>query len=277
MKKGLIVYSSQSGTTRKAAERILAGLAMDGFTADVFDIKENHQIKTAEYDFFGIGSPTYMFRPSYAVIDYIDKMRDLEGKPVFTFVTYGSEIGDGANWLRRKLREMGSIDLGHFLCRGKNLFPGYTGRGHVFSPDSPTNEELTDAEAFGRQIASRLNSKNYGTAHAYDKTTHFVSGFERFVTNRLFTKILYSYFFSADKKLCNSCGTCVSVCPTGNITKKEKGFPKWSRNCILCLNCEIKCPQKAIFTPISWIIFAPFLSYNIWRTKRKGIPFTKTD
>jgi flavodoxin/NAD-dependent dihydropyrimidine dehydrogenase PreA subunit len=277
MKNGLIVYSSQSGTTRKVAENISAGLTISGFNVDIFDINEKHQLKTAEYDFIGIGSPTYMFRPSYAVIDYIDKMGDLGGKPMFTFVTYGSEIGDGANWLRMKLRRRRAIDLGHFLCRGENLFPGYTNRGHVFSPDSPTKNELTDAEAFGRQIASRLKSKNYDTTSVYDKTTHIVSRFERFVTNRFFTKVLYSYFFSADKKLCNSCGTCVSVCPAGNITIQDKRSPQWGHNCILCLTCEITCPQRAVSTPISWIIFSPFLNYNIWRAKRKGIAFSKTN
>jgi flavodoxin/NAD-dependent dihydropyrimidine dehydrogenase PreA subunit len=271
MEKGIVLYSSQNGSTKKVAERICAGLTKNGCQADMAEINDSAPRQLAGFDFIGIGAPVYMFRPSYKVTDYIDLARNFSGKPVFTFVTYGSEVGDGANWLRKKLAGLKVVDMGHFQCCGRHLFPGYTGRGYVFSPSSPTEQELSAAETFGETIASNLLAKSQGSVVPYDPGTHWVSRFERFVTNRVITKIIYSKFFSVSKKLCNSCGICASICPTKNIEVKNDEKPKWGNNCILCCACQIKCPQKAVSTPISWLIFSPFLWYNIIRTKARKV------
>lgn len=271
MKKGIILYSSQSGSTKKVAEKICKGLNENGCQTSISEINDVAPKQFNEFDFVGVGSPVYYFRPSYLVIDYIDSIDDLSEKPVFTFATYGSEIGDGANWLRKKLAKRKAIDIGHFRCHGKYLFPGYTNRGYIFSPESPNEKELSKAEIFGKTIAINLITNQQNPVSEYDLRTHWIFQFERFVTNKTFTKALYSKFFFSNKKRCNSCGTCSSICPTKNIEWKSGTNPKWGNNCILCCTCEIKCPNNAIATPISWLIFAPFLWYNIIRTKKSNI------
>jgi flavodoxin/NAD-dependent dihydropyrimidine dehydrogenase PreA subunit len=274
MKKGIILYSSQSGSTKKIAEKICKGLNKNGCQATVIEINDVAPIKIDEFDFVGIGSPVYYFRPSFLVMDAIDSIQGLSGKPVFTFVTFGSEIGDGANWLREKLFKRKAIDIGHFQCHGRHLFPGYTSRGYVFSPESPTDEELNEAEFFGKTIALHLMSDQPSLISKYDSRTHWLLRFERFVTNQTFTKIFYSKYFSSNNKRCNSCGTCSAHCPMKNIDWKSGTYPRWGNNCILCCACEIKCPNRAVSTPISWLIFSPFLWYNIFRTKKHKINWT---
>ncbi|MDD4004902.1 MAG: EFR1 family ferrodoxin [Elusimicrobiaceae bacterium] len=44
---------------------------------------------------------------------------------------------------------------------------------------------------------------------------------------------------------CNGCGTCVKVCPAGNI-ELSGGRPRWRHRCLGCLACANYCPQKAI-------------------------------
>ena len=44
---------------------------------------------------------------------------------------------------------------------------------------------------------------------------------------------------------CIACGTCVQICPRGNI-KLEDGKPVFGRNCIGCLSCVQFCPKQAI-------------------------------
>jgi ferredoxin len=44
---------------------------------------------------------------------------------------------------------------------------------------------------------------------------------------------------------CNSCGTCVKVCPVDNITL-EHGIPTWHHHCEECRACIHHCPQMAI-------------------------------
>ena len=50
--------------------------------------------------------------------------------------------------------------------------------------------------------------------------------------------------FSVDET-CTSCGTCVKVCPVGNITM-ERGRPVWQHRCELCCACLHFCPVEAI-------------------------------
>lgn len=274
MTTGLVIYSSQNGSTEKIAKKIEAGLNRSGVKTDLVNIDNGGNISKQDYDFFGIGSPVYIFRPSYKIMNALEDLSSISGKPVFTFVTFGAEIGDGANWLRRKLAKRKTIDLGHFQCRGKNLFPGYTSRGYCFSSESPTTEEQNAAEVFGSDIAAKLTSKNYGSPARYDDPTHFVYRFERFVTNRFLIRYFYSYFFSAHKRRCNGCGICVQKCPTNNITMQNTQKPAWGRQCIVCCNCQIQCPQQAVHTPLSWFLFTPFMWYNILKTEKR-VPFAK--
>ena len=43
---------------------------------------------------------------------------------------------------------------------------------------------------------------------------------------------------------CTTCGLCVKICPTKNITIAEK--PVWGYHCTQCLACIHRCPEKAI-------------------------------
>ena len=67
---------------------------------------------------------------------------------------------------------------------------------------------------------------------------------------------------------CNSCGICIEECPTENISMDKDDHPAWGSNCILCLYCALSCPEEAITTPINWILFKPFLDYNVQKALR---------
>lgn len=45
--------------------------------------------------------------------------------------------------------------------------------------------------------------------------------------------------------MCNQCGLCVRICPTGNISLSSER-PVWNHNCELCLACIHACPLKGI-------------------------------
>lgn len=50
---------------------------------------------------------------------------------------------------------------------------------------------------------------------------------------------------------CTACGTCVEVCPVGNITLGDDR-PVWHHACELCCACLHFCPTGAIQLEVLW-------------------------
>ena len=274
MLKAAVIYSSQNGSTQKIAKRISDALINEGNEVTLINTNQGEKIIIEDFDIIGIGCPTYISRPSYEIMDFLDSIKNFHNKKVFTFVTYSTEIGDGANRLRKKIKIMNGIDIGHISCTGKNLFPGYTKYGYLFSPKNPDDKEMIKIDIFAKTILSNIKSDTLIESVPYDRRMDFIYRFERFVTNRILIKLLYRHFFSFSKKLCNDCNLCANSCPKKNIFKNKKDKRKLGSECILCLNCEISCPNKAISSPVSsWLIFAPFLKMNILKAKNKNIPY----
>jgi Pyruvate/2-oxoacid:ferredoxin oxidoreductase delta subunit len=158
--------------------------------------------------------------------------------------------------------------MGDFHCHGADFFLGYIKQGYLFSPDHPTQAELSLAEDFGSQVAGRVAGKPYSLAEEDSPPTTIVYRLERFLTGRWFVENVYSRLFRVDKKSCNMCGLCMKMCPRANIREDKDGYPVWGRNCLLCQTCELKCPKDAITTPVSWPLFRPFMIYNVRRASR---------
>lgn len=262
MTKSLIVYFSQGGTTARVAEHIATGLRSTAHHVDLFNLKDGRPPDPTGYDLLGIGSPTYYFRPPFNVMDYLNRLPNLGEIPTFVFVLHGTYRGDSGNDIRHALDKKGTQDLGYFHCRGADHYLGYLKERYLFSPDHPTDEELAQAEAFGREVAARLAGKQYAKSEN-DHPTALVYRLERFLTNRWLVRQIYSKLFRVEAENCAACGDCMEQCPTGNITENKDGHPVWGCNCLLCLTCEMICPEEAITSAVDWPIFRPFMIYNV--------------
>jgi len=267
MSRSLIVYFSQGGTTARVTESIATGLCATGYQVDLCNMKDERPPDLGGYDLLGIGLPVYYYRPPFTVMDYVNSLPDLDGFPAFVFVLHGTYRGDAGSAIRHALARKGAQEVGYFHCRGADYFLGYLNEGYLFSPDHPTVEELAQSEAFGRQVAAHLAGKQYARPED-DRPPSMVYRLERFLTNRWLIKQMYSRLFRVDADKCTACGLCTKLCPTGNITENKGGRPVWGRDCLLCLTCEIKCPQDAITSPVSWLLFRPFMIYNVRHASR---------
>jgi flavodoxin/NAD-dependent dihydropyrimidine dehydrogenase PreA subunit len=268
MSRSLIVYFSQGGTTARTAQSIAAGLNTAGYQVDLCHLKDEQPPTLDGYDLLGIGMPVYAFRPPFVVSDYVESLPDLAGLPAFTFLLYGTVRGDAGTAMRRLLARKGAREVGYFTCRGDDYFLGYLKLGYLFSPDHPTAEKLAQAEAFGQEVAARAADQEYVRPED-DPPPAAIYRLERFSISRWLVEQVYSRLFRLNKDRCVAdCDLCVQECPTGNITKNQEGQPVWGRNCLLCLYCEMYCPEEAITSPLSWPLFVPFYKYNIRRASR---------
>lgn len=275
MARVLIASFSQTGTTKKVADLITKGLHYSNWDVTHHSISDNNVPDHQDYDIIGIGSPTYAFRPPFVVEDFVKNLKGLEKKCTFVFILHGTHQGDCGNWIRKKLKAKGSKDLGYFVSFGKDYWVGYIKRGIMFSPDSPTEKELSSAEDFGKKIVSRFSDKN-PKVEPYDPATPLMYKIERMLIARPFAKLIYSKTFRASK-VCNNCGLCLEKCPNKNISENKNGKLKWGSNCMLCATCELACPKDAISSAFDWAIFAPFMNYNIRESKKKKIPFAEVE
>jgi len=139
MKKALIAYFSQGGTTRSVSEQILKGLNDKNIQVDLYDITEGSPIDINSYDMIGIGSPAYIFRPPFSVIGFIKGLPDLTGLSYFTFVMYGTRPGKTGNVIRNLLTIKGAKEIGYSKFKGADFWVGYLQRGYLFSPDNPND------------------------------------------------------------------------------------------------------------------------------------------
>jgi Pyruvate/2-oxoacid:ferredoxin oxidoreductase delta subunit/flavodoxin len=214
------------------------------------------------YDLIGIGTPTYYYHPPFNVMKFVNNLPTFKELPVFVFVLHGTYLGDAGNVMRQTLTQKGTKEMGYFHCYGADFFLGYLKEGYLFSPDHPTTEELTQAEEFGRNVACRMAGQEYIKPED-DPEPAIMYRLERFLLSRWLVRRVYRRLFRVNRERCTACGLCMTQCPTGNITENKEGRPVWGRSCLLCLNCEMKCPQDAITSPVSWPLFRPGMMYNV--------------
>lgn len=267
MKKALIVYFSQGGTTKKIATEIANGLSDAGYKADLYSITDDSSPNVNDYNLIGIGSPVYVFRPPFNVLEYVKSLPALNGLPFFVFMLHGTHPGTAGNILRKRMEQKGGREVGYSRFKGADFYVGYIQRGVLFSPDNPVSDELERARQFGQESAKFAAGGKYEKPPA-DPLPPAVYSFERMLTIKPLLNYFYSFFYKADSSKCNSCGLCVKLCPQNNIRLDKDVMPRWGRNCIFCGYCEMKCPEDAVTTPVDWATFAPLMQYNIYLSKK---------
>ncbi len=267
MKKVLIVYFSQGKTSMCVADAIRGGLSKAGHQITLWNLMDGQPPDPLDYDVFGIGSPTYYYRPPFNVMDYVNGLPDMTGKCAFVFVLGGTHWGNTGNRIRRALALKGAQEVGYFHCLSASYFLGYLKVGYLFSAEHPTAEDLDRASAFGHDISHRLAGAPYSKPEN-DPTVALLYRMERFVLNRFLVKQVYSRSFRVNKKCRPDCELCMKQCPVKNIRRDNSGKLVWGRNCLQCLSCEKNCPEDAITSLLTGPIFLPVMLLNTYLGSR---------
>jgi menaquinone-dependent protoporphyrinogen IX oxidase len=91
--KGIIIYDTSSGNTKKIAEAIAETLKESGIESDLFYVKDAKKLNAKDYDFLILGSPTRFGTMSLAVKSFLGKVKTEEWmtKPFAAFDTENPE------------------------------------------------------------------------------------------------------------------------------------------------------------------------------------------
>ena len=91
--KGIVVYDTSYGNTKKIAETIADTLKESGIEVDLFDVKDVKKLSAKDYNFLVLGSPTRFGTMSFAIRGFLGKVKTEEwmDKPFAAFDTENPE------------------------------------------------------------------------------------------------------------------------------------------------------------------------------------------
>jgi menaquinone-dependent protoporphyrinogen IX oxidase len=91
--KGIVVYDTSYGNTKKIAETIAETLKESGIEVDLFDVKDVKKLSSKDYSFLVLGSPTKFGTMSFAIRFFLGKVKSEEwvNKPFAAFDTENPE------------------------------------------------------------------------------------------------------------------------------------------------------------------------------------------
>jgi menaquinone-dependent protoporphyrinogen IX oxidase len=91
--KGIVVYDTSYGNTKKIAETITETLKESGIETDLFHVKDAKNLSAKDYNFLVLGSPTKFGTMSFAIKFFLGKVKSEEwmNKPFTAFDTENPE------------------------------------------------------------------------------------------------------------------------------------------------------------------------------------------
>jgi menaquinone-dependent protoporphyrinogen IX oxidase len=91
--KGIVVYDTSYGNTKKIAETIVETLEESGIEVDLFYVKDLKKLSAKDSSFLVLGSPTKFGTMSFAIRSFLGKVKSEEwiNKPFAAFDTENPE------------------------------------------------------------------------------------------------------------------------------------------------------------------------------------------
>ena len=98
--KGLVIYDSTYGNTRKIAETITETLKESGIGAELFNVKNVKKLNAKDYNFLVLGSPTRFGTMSFTIRFFLGKVKSegWKNKPFAAFDTENPENMEKKEW-----------------------------------------------------------------------------------------------------------------------------------------------------------------------------------
>jgi len=244
--KGLVVYYSATGNTKKVARAIHKGMA-EIVEADLASVKEISPQQVGSYDLVGIGSPIWFFRETANVRLFMYQLPSLTGKLGFVFCTHGTAPLGIFHSMVPLLRRKGLTIIGWGDWYG-SVYQVLHAPKPYFTDGHPDEIDLAEAEAFGRNIAERALRIAAGETELMPQLP---SGpdcelpFRPHPIGEPFPGA--SPKRAIDPETCQypDCTVCEDICPAHCIQLMDNP-PTFGSECYNCSLCNRLCPTGAI-------------------------------
>ena len=234
----IIYYFTGTGNSLSAAKKIAATLG-ETELVPIASLTDTPGIVSPGADRVGIVCPVYFSGLPAMVGSFAARLRPAKGKYVFSAVTHGGGGGTAA------LLQLDGILRQH---AGRGLDAGFAVKmpgNYILMYESPKGKKREALlAAADREIERVADAVRKGRQEKLPRS----------LIGQLIHALLYQRFISRagseDRKFsvmdrCTACGTCVEVCPAGNIEMVNKK-PAFQHRCEVCCACIHTCPVQAI-------------------------------
>jgi ferredoxin/flavodoxin len=236
--KTIIYYFTGTGNSLAAAKKIASALG-DCELVPIASLHETSGDIVPQADRVGIVCPVYFSGLPLMVASFAGRLDPSAAKYVFAVVTHG---GGGESAALRQFDKILRNRQGRGLDAGFGIaMPG----NYILMYEPPKGIKLEEILAKADEVIAGIT----GPVIRCENRPLPAS-----LIPRVLHAVLYPWFTSHihtdDKKFnvsdkCTACGTCVAVCPAGNIELVD-AKPVFLHHCELCCGCIHTCPVQAI-------------------------------
>lgn len=155
--KGIVIYDTSYGNTKKIAETIAETLKESGVEADLFYVKKVKKPSAKDYDFLVLGSPTRYGTMSFTVKRFLGRVKSNEwmNKPFAAFDTENPENIEKARIENKEWSAAEKIAKKLIEKQMNQLLPVL--KAVVFGWKGPLKEgEIERAKGYARELATKL-------------------------------------------------------------------------------------------------------------------------
>jgi menaquinone-dependent protoporphyrinogen IX oxidase len=153
--KGIVVYDTSYGNTKKIAETIAETLEESGMEVDLFNVKNVRKLGAKDYNFLVLGSPTRFGTMSFAIRFFLGKVKSEQwmNKPFIAFDTENPENMEKKEWsaaekIAERLRDK----------KMNQLLPVL--KAAVLGQEGPLKEgEIERTKDYARELAIKLKEE----------------------------------------------------------------------------------------------------------------------
>jgi menaquinone-dependent protoporphyrinogen IX oxidase len=158
--KGIVVYDTSYGNTKKIGETIADTLKESGIEVHLFDVKNVKKLSAKEYGFLVLGSPTRFGTMSFAIRGFLGKVKEEEwmSKP---FAAFDTENPENIEKARAEKKEWSAAEKISEKLRDKKmnqLLPVL--KALVEGMKGPLKEgEIQRAKDYARELSVKLKEE----------------------------------------------------------------------------------------------------------------------
>ena len=232
----MIIFFSGTGNSKFIAEKLADYIGDEVF--DIFEYvrtKKGHTFtQTGPYIFI---APVYVAAPALCLLDFMKRSEFPPNSKAYFIMCCAASMSSSPVFCKNIASKKG--------LEYKGTAPLIMPQNYItyFKADSEEKcrTKIENAPAKIQEISEYIKA---GKDLPPVKTNAFEYGITVPVVALYYKFFIKSKAFYATDK-CISCGKCVSLCPYGNISLKDKK-PVWGSQCTHCMACISMCPTEAI-------------------------------